>query len=350
MRIVVDARFIGKSGIGTYIENVVYHLLNEHSEHSYLFIVEKEGVFQEKENVKVMLCDIPPFSIKEMFFFPVKEINTYDVFYTPYINIPLGIRIPVFSTIHDVLFLDVDGLVSRLGKIVRKAFLWMAAKRSEVIYTVSNFSKSRIEYYFGQNKNVVVTYCGLPQKIKNFSNTDVPKKDYFIFVGNVKTHKGLKVLVEAFGKAKAEGLNSTLYIVGDNKNFRTQDSSFNESISSAKNIEFTGFVSNERLLELVKGAKALVLPSFYEGFGLPPLEALYLGTNAIISDIEVFREIYKKLPVQMFEAGNVEQLKMCLLTARSDFNNVDNVRRIIDCQYDFARTTDIIIENLARIG
>lgn len=342
MRIVVDARFWGKSGIGTYIENVAYYLLNNHPEHSYLFIVEKESVIQEKENVKVMICDISPFSVKEMLFFPVKEINKYDVFYTPYINIPLGVNIPIFSTIHDVLFLDEKGLVSAVGKFIRKLFLWNAVKRSKVVFTVSEFSKRRIEFYFGSKKKIVVSYCGLPNKVFGVNHRKSEKQDYFIYVGNVKPHKGLHVLVEAFNEAKKKGLASRLYIVGENKNFRTSDSSLNEKIASNKDIEFTGFVSDERLVELVSNAKALVQPSFYEGFGLPPLEALYLGTNVIISDIEVFREIYEKLPVVFFEAGNVNQLCQKLISEKSSDNSLDQIRNFIDEKYNFSQVANVI--------
>ncbi|MDE7382758.1 MAG: glycosyltransferase, partial [Treponemataceae bacterium] len=72
--------------------------------------------------------------------------------------------------------------------------------------------------------------------------------------------------------------------------------------------EFTGFVDNERLKTVLASSRILVPPSLYEGFGRPPLEALTTGTNAVISDIEVFHEIYDDFPVIFFKAGDSADL------------------------------------------
>lgn len=346
MKIAVDARFVGKSGIGTYIENVVFNMLKNRPEHEYLLIVDAQCRMSWPDNVEVMICDIPPFSIKEMFFFPVSKINKCDVFYSPYINLPFGLKIPVYTTIHDVLFLDVDGLASFVGRFARKCFLWNAVRRSNAVFTVSKFSEGRIRHHFRNATNVVVTYCGVPSKVIAYEKNIIPKKDYFIFVGNVKAHKGLSVLVDAFNKAKKEGLSSKLYIVGDNKNFRTKDESFNRKISSSADIVFTGFISDRELLNMVCCAKALILPSFYEGFGLPPLEALYLGTNVILSDIDVFKEIYAELPVTFFESGNVEHLKKCIMNATETMENADCVREKIAQKYNFANVAEVIQQQI----
>ena len=104
MKIALDCRYLGKSGIGTYIENIVDEMLHYHLEHQYLLICEKDNIKQARENVRIFKTEIKPFSLKELFLFPVSEINKCDVFFTPYINVPGGINIPIYPTIHDCVF------------------------------------------------------------------------------------------------------------------------------------------------------------------------------------------------------------------------------------------------------
>ena len=116
MKLAIDCRFVGKSGIGTYIENILDELVAHHTEHEYLLIAYKPfDDYAHFSNIRFVITDIKPFSLKEMFFFPVDEINKCDAYFSPYINIPGRIRIPVYSTIHDVIFLDFPKLVSKVG-------------------------------------------------------------------------------------------------------------------------------------------------------------------------------------------------------------------------------------------
>lgn len=73
--------------------------------------------------------------------------------------------------------------------------------------------------------------------------------------------------------------------------------------SANNNVLFTGFVPNDKLYDILSQSLALVLPTHYEGFGLPPLESLYLGGNAIITDLPVLREVYSELPVSFSRRG-----------------------------------------------
>ena len=346
MKIAIDCRYIGKSGIGTYIENVASIMINKYPIHQYLVITDNVNYAKGKNNVDILYTNIKPFSLKEIFSFPVKKINECDVFFTPYINLPLGIKVPVYTTIHDVIFLDLSGMVSRIGRLTRKVFIWNAVRKSKSIFTVSHFSEGRIKYHFGSNKPIVVTYCAISNYLKKETQTSCNKEDYYIYVGNIKKHKGLRVLVEAFNKAKKNGLSSKLYIVGDDTKFRSREEEFNEVLKTSKDVFFTGFLSNDELIAKIKSAKALVLPSFYEGFGLPPMEALYLGTNAIISDIDVFKEIYKDFPVTYFRTGDSNELANILLYYKGKPFDVVAVRKQIDKRYNFDTVTQVILETI----
>ena len=172
--------------------------------------------------------------------------------------------------------------------------------RSKLIFTVSEFSKQRIISNLHCKKNIVVTYNAVPDWFysSQSQNIQIEKENSILFVGNIKKHKGLSVLVDAFIAAKKQGFSAQLKIVGNSENFRTADESIFQKIQTApeNSIVFTGRISDEELKILYRTTKCLIQPSFYEGFGMPPMEAMSLGTNAIISDIPVFKEIYEKFP------------------------------------------------------
>ena len=350
MVIVIDCRFIGKSGIGTFVENIVDELIKHHSEHQYLLIM--HTALAEKwnyPNVKTLHTGIRPFSLEELFCFPSEEINRCDAFFTPYINIPQGIKIPIFSTIHDMVFFDVDGLVSPVGRLARKLYYRRAIRKSVKIFTVSKFSEERIRHHFPTKKEIVVVYNGVSAPIREQQIDRIVKKDYFVYVGNIKKHKGLKTLIEAFSMAQERGLATKLLIVGNSENFRTSDNAVAGIINNNPNIEFTGWVTNEKLVQLIAEAKALIQPSFYEGFGIPPLEALYLGTNVILSDIPVFKEIYASLPVTFFEKGNSVQLSEILLNYTPEAYDREQIRRRIDLSYSYGIAAQTILHEMSSL-
>lgn len=350
MKLAVDCRFIGKSGIGTFVENVVDELIRNHSEHQYLLIT--HTALAEKwnyPNVKTLHTGIRPFSLEELFSFPSEEINRCDAFFTPYINIPQGIKIPIFSTIHDMVFFDVDGLVSPVGRLVRKFYYRRAIRKSTKIFTVSKFSEERIRHHFPTKKEIVVVYNGVSAPIREQQIDRIVKKDYFVYVGNIKKHKGLKTLVEAFGMAQEREMTTKLLIVGNSENFRTSDRDVAGIINNNPNIEFTGWVTNEKLVQLIAEAKALIQPSLYEGFGIPPLEALYLGTNVILSDIPVFKEIYTDLPVTFFKKGNSTQLSGILQGYAPMSYDKEQIRKQIDSIYSYKLAAKIILHEISSL-
>ena len=143
-----------------------------------------------------------------------------------------------------------------------------------------------------------MNYPGLSKNIIEYSKThnNLDNKDNtIIYVGNVKPHKGLDILLEAFNNINDDKYK--LKIIGQKEKFLV-GSTFDEN--KYKNVIFTGRMSDDELLEEIRNAKYLIQPSLYEGFGVPPLEALYLGTIPILSNIPVFKEVYSNLSVVFF--------------------------------------------------
>ncbi|MCR5723547.1 MAG: glycosyltransferase family 4 protein [Treponema sp.] len=349
LKLAVDCRMIGSGGIGSYISEIIPHLL--HDATCMLIGTHEQCMdFVRMDNEEFCFCDIKPFSAKELFSFPrdvLEKINACDAYYTPYCNIPAGITVPVFSTIHDVVFFDVPDLTSAAGRFVRRQFYKRAINASKVIFTVSNFSKERILHHLHCKKPLVITYNGVPKYLTTPFDVRPQKADEILFVGNIKKHKGLSTLLDAWKKARSQGLTSRLVIVGNADNFRTKDQKTAALLDEAKNagdgsLVFTGRISNEELKALYARAKLLVQPSLYEGFGIPPLEAMTVGTPVIISDIPVFKEIYQAYPVTWFEAGNAESLAEKLLKA--DGKSVDITT--VSTAFSYKKSAAIILKTI----
>jgi glycosyltransferase involved in cell wall biosynthesis len=352
MTISIDCRVINSSGVGVYLKGCLPFFLS--SPHNFLLMGDEKKIelfTKGCSNVKIVNCTVKTFSFRELFFFPptlLKNINRTDLYYSPFFNIPGGITVPVYTTIHDIIFPDMPELTSKAGLAVRMFFYRRAVKKSKKIFTVSEFSKSRITHHLGTSKPVIVTHSAL-QPFLQKSATVKEKKDTVIFIGNIKKHKGLSVLLEAFLEARKEGLPYTLIIAGGKEKFRSRDTDIAGKIQAApKNaVRFTGPIEDGDLKKLLAEASLLVQPSFYEGFGLPPLEAMCLGTRVLISDIPVFREIYSGFPVTFFRAGDAADLidKMtALLTGKNNQPLIlpDHLRD----KYTFKKTASVIMDEL----
>ncbi|MHB9293414.1 hypothetical protein Holit_02536 [Hollandina sp. SP2] len=355
MTITIDCRMIDASGIGIYLRGCLPCFLE--SEHTFLLLGDTEKLARISapyQNVEIVDCNnINPFSIRELFAFPpkiIKKINRTALFYSPYFNIPGGITVPVYTTIHDIIFPDMPELTSKSGLMARMWFYRRAFRRSQKIFTVSQFSKSRIESHLGKKIPVIVTHSAIrPRFLQNNCETPAEKKEIILFIGNIKKHKGLSILLDAFFNACREQLPHKLIIIGEKNNFRSKDTESLEKLSSLDSaaVEFTGFISDEKFKILLSQAALLVQPSLYEGFGLPPLEAMILGTKALISDIPVFKEIYAEFPVTFFRAGDSKDLKeklMALLFNKKPTALV--LPKHLTVKYTFKKTASIILQEL----
>jgi glycosyltransferase involved in cell wall biosynthesis len=344
---------IDSSGVGVYLRECLPFFLD--SENQFLLIgdgAKLKPAVADRKNAEVMDCRVKPFSFRELTSFPrniLQKTNSTDLYYSPYFNIPGGIKIPVYTTIHDIIFPDMPELTSAAGLTARMWFYRRAFRRSEKIFTVSEFSKSRIEFYSRKKVPVIVTHSAIQPHLLKSGNSPGSKKNIILFIGNIKKHKGLHILLDAFLSALDEGLRYKLVIVGGRDNFRSHDTEFLKKLDSAgiEAVEFTGFISDEALGKLLGEASLLVQPSLYEGFCLPPLEAMTVGTQALISDIPVLKEIYRDYPVIWFKSGDSGDLKKKLMELLHNKEPaVIKLNRSLAEKYTFKKTSSIILKEL----
>ena len=304
MKITIDCRMWGKTygGIGRYTREIVLWFLGNKKWHYFLLVssasykeLKDYAVF---DNVCLIPFDVPILSIKEQIIL-WRKIPRCDLFWSPYMNVPF---LPCFAkkrvvTLHDVFHIANPQYYSFLKRMAVKPYYFFAVKRSDVILTVSEFSKKEICKYFGRRVGgkVKCIYNGCDINTNNICSTHIDY-DYFLFVSNIKPHKNLKNALLAF-KALEER-NIKFVIVGKKEGFITGDTKIIELVKDInlreERVIFTGNIDDIELYEWYKDAKALIFPSFYEGFGLPIIEAMQFNLPIICSDIPVFREIGKE--------------------------------------------------------
>ncbi len=296
MKITLDARMYNFSGIGRYIKFLLSFLPDE-------FEIELLGYEKDlKDKIfKFTPMKSPIYSPQEQI--ELKEkIKKTDIFWTPHFNVPI-FKIPAkyrISTIHDVCHLTNYSDLSFIKKEYARFLFKQAIIKSDIIFTVSEFTKKEIIHKLRLKDKITekikVVYEAVEINSKSTNLLDHIPSNYILYVGNIKKHKNIVGLINAFEMISKKHQDLYLVLIGKKDKFISGNINIEEILKEKgiySKIIFTGILTDEKLVCLYKNAKLLVLPSFYEGFGLPPLEAMANNCPVILSDIEVFREIYK---------------------------------------------------------
>ncbi|MEJ2618223.1 MAG: glycosyltransferase family 1 protein, partial [Ignavibacteriaceae bacterium] len=240
--------------------------------------------------------------------------------------------------IHDVYHQAFREQLSFIQKVYSKIMIYFAVHLSNHIITNSQFSKSEIVKYVNINESKIsVIYFGFNYKeyshpVYNFE--PVKKKynlsdNFFLFVGNIKPHKNLYNLLLAYQSILEKEVNIKLVIVGEYKKLITSDKEsfklLDENYLLQDNSIFTGYIDREELVLLYKNASALVFPSLYEGFGIPPVEAMACGCPVISSNAASLTEICSNAAIYV-NPNDVDDIAEKMSTVLSD---PDLVSRLI---------------------
>ncbi len=297
MRIGIDARFYGPvgKGLGRYTTRLIEHLELILPEEDECVVFLRRRNFEEyvpkNPRFRKVLADYPWYSFREQFLFPLL-LRKYrlDLAHFPHFNVPLLYRYPFVVTIHDLILLRYPTtrnttrsiLTYRLKFLAYRLVIGSAIRRARRVLTVSRFTKRDIvrEYPEAARKTVVAYEgCDLPESSVATSETGVSRdilKPYFLYVGNAYPHKNLEAFLPLSGK-----FPGVRFVLVGREDYFYRRLRRRAEVAGIGNIVFAGFVPDEELVRLYRGATGYVFPSLYEGFGLPPLEAMRQGTPVI---------------------------------------------------------------------
>lgn len=253
----------------------------------------------------------------------------------------------IYNTIHDMGRWDMPNK-KKINLFYFKTSETIGLKRAKVVFTVSEFSKSRIhDLVHKPNDQIVVTYNGISNNLldSKVQFEDIKAKyglpdDYIMFLSTLQPRKNLKLLVEAFSDIQ-DKVNYDMVLIG-RKGWQIEEFIDNYKLSSR--LHFTGYVADEDVSAIYKQAICFVFPTLYEGFGIPPVEALSMGTPVISSDSSCMKEVLRKQAI-FFKNDDKEELKKLLLQLPEMAETMPKeLDEFMIKNYDYANSARIILE------
>ena len=309
--IILDALAVenSKTGVGQYVQELLEELLEKASKDMFFSVMLHPSLdmkhplvkfVSRRKNAEIMWFDIPAIGFKrDIKFFLKRRKLKCDLFHCLYSNHPLFFKGTQMVTIHDlkyVLHPEFMGSKGKLKSIYLKNLMRHAAKHCEKLITVSESTRNDLlkvfPYMSGLKERTQVVYEAATVSMK--TNKEMIKRfeldrPYFLYLGELRPHKNVGRVIQAFMQFKgtlAPDADIRLIVAG-----KPHRSFIMPADAHRENIIFTGYVKDDDAYTLYSNALAYCLPSLYEGFGLPILEAMKCGCPVITSDFSSTAEV-----------------------------------------------------------
>lgn len=323
MRILYDGEIYEiqtAGGINRYFENLIRRLPKTFSP-TLTSCEAPDFHYPSHPNIKTFFYPkfgLPPkfsFWLQKYYFRSIDTINKFDVAHPTYYKLLTrqGLnkyRCPVVLTVHDMiyeLFPKQTDPHSHKAENKRKAI-----SAAEAIICVSeNTKKDLLDRYPLLEDRITVTYLASDIDASlSYGSEPVPSRPYYLYVGSRHTYKNFDGLLVAFAKTVSIQPDIALCIVGSPLNKTEQE--LIAELKLTDHIEYYGYVSDSHLAKLYRCSVAFVYPSLYEGFGIPPLEAMSCGTAVIASNCSSIPEVVGDAGL-LFEPNAINDLADILL-------------------------------------
>jgi glycosyltransferase involved in cell wall biosynthesis len=313
MKIGIDVRLWSETGVGRYIRNLIKNLHNIDLENEYVLFCKSSDVssikyYVSSTNWKIVESNIQWHSLKEQVKFPqILNREHLDLMHFPYFSLPVLYQKPFIVTVHDLIIYHYPtgkastlplplykmkhyGYKKIVGQAVRKArrvIVPLDAVKTDLVKTL-HINEEKICVTNEGIDDGLITQSITHEEILPYDN------DFFLYVGNAYPHKNIETLLKAFIRFKQEASEKqTKLILVGKEDFFYSKLQKNLDNNNLKDIRILHNVGDNMLRELYTHALAVVAPSFMEGFGLVPLEAMANNCLVIASDIPAHREVCK---------------------------------------------------------
>jgi len=326
MKIAIDYRWVFPhiSGIGRYTSNLVSALAAQDKKNEYILIANKG---QKISGFNVITVPYGVYSLKNQLCLPrLLQKMKIDVFHSPNFMIPLRISrsTKVVITIHDMipwLFPEFTPKAkkTRLQWLFKYIIKRAAARADKIISVSENTAKDIVATLNVPREMVAVIYNGLNSDCFQADiNEDIGIRDYILFVGRADPYKNLSGLIRAYNNLVIKHkIDNKLLIVGQEDSRYPEVKELVAELQLQDKIVFYGYASPKELKDLYVNAAVYVLPSFYEGFGLPPLEAMAKGVPVAASNAPALAEVLGDNAL-LFDPDNIDNI------ADTIFKIIDN--------------------------
>ncbi|SKB51912.1 Glycosyltransferase involved in cell wall bisynthesis [Lachnospiraceae bacterium] len=325
MRIGIDAHMLGdhSGGNESFYSGILRALIPDPGDEYVLFM--KPGVddSEYRDGFRIVRFRSKNAFVRNFVELPFLAVKyRLDVLHTQY-YIPFIRPCPVVCTIHDICFEHFRDIFTKGEYIRNKILIPYAAKHSARIVTVSEFSKRDIADCYGvPSDKIEVIYNAVDSIFRRMTDEELTRinvrkkfgigdEPYIICVGNLQPRKNIPRLIEAYSMYIKMHPDSRLKLVIVGKKAWMYEDILRKVRAESGDIVLTGYVERVDLVALLNEAKGFVYPSIFEGFGIPPLEALACGTPVAVSDIEVMHEVLGDV-ARYFDPYDVEDLEKAI--------------------------------------
>ena len=338
MRIGINARFLLSNkmeGFGWFTYEVVKRITIQHPEHEFVLFFDRkyDSKFIFAQNVKPVVLSPQarhPILFKIWFNFSIsRALKKYkiDLFFSPDGYLSLTTYVKQIGVIHDIYFEHYSkDLKNRDFNYLHKYFPKFAQKANRII-TVSEFSKNDIVKMYGISpEKIDVAYNGASDEFSPITNEKVistrarwsNNNPYFLFVGALQPRKNLGRLLKAFDYFKTEtASNYKLLIVGEAYFWSEEMKKVYAQMKYKNEVIFCGHIQKEELVELMGSAEALTFVSYYEGFGIPIVEAMKCGCPVLVGNQTASPEIAGDAAL-ICNPFDIESIKDALIQLSND--------------------------------
>ncbi len=312
MKIAVNTRLLQPNkldGIGWFSYQTLKRITQKHPEHQFFFLFDRpyDQQFIFAGNISPLI--IPPPTRHPLLWFTWLEASVPfylrnikpDLFLSPDGFVPLSLKIPVIPVIHDINFHHRPADLPWSSRYYYRKFFPKFARKAARIATVSEFSKNDIAHSYEINPNKIdVVYNGAHEMYAPISLDEklaVKKRytqgaEYFIFVGSLHPRKNVEGLLKGFDQFKKQtSSNFKLLVVGEKLFMNSALGATYQGLTSKSDILFTGRKEPDELSKLLASAWSLAFVPYFEGFGIPLLEAMQCDIPSVASDITSLPEV-----------------------------------------------------------
>lgn len=338
----------GESGIGRYLREVLPRVVAAWPEARWRWcgFARDAGAWPEGERVA---WELPVYHWREHFKAAPEAWRSAQMRWVPHYNVTVDTGGPLVVTVHDILpLVETQGARGQLRAWVAKRYFKRVKLRANAVMCPSRFSADGLARMVGvQPQRIAVTPLGVAAVFAETAES--AREKVWLFVGNVKPHKGLATLLGAMGRSVVAASGRRLVIVGRREGFFTSAPELADIADRlGERVQWAGVVSEAELRTWYGRAEALVLPSRHEGFGLPVLEAMAAGCPVVAAKAGALPEVGGEA-AGWFEAGDADGLagRLCDVATDADLRaRMSGLGRARAAEFDWERTARLTVDTL----